>query len=344
MKNLRNVLALSTIAILSGCSTSSLTNPVLFGKTYAEEAASFSYVPIEPTLVETTCGSQKSNCSRITKDRLLDSLPDNSVRLATQKVFGKGNLNLGFVGASIGSEGNTYDVIIDFVNTETVNVQFLGYWQGFRINTETGKIQERITSANSQSGSFPGKKTFIERPFNAGDTVWRLVIYKRLDVDDDKNNLLRENGGASSFLESAPENENIFNIPTYIGIGLRLRANVTVLKGKVDLSSLGSIAAAVESERASGTLSVQTIGVTGKTARESLQLINKIDDSTIQSAIQSLASIKASIDGESTSLTPRVLGIQNTIGVDASGINTIHSYLASLPLELNILDDSQVVN
>lgn len=308
---------------LTACSSTGSNSALSFGKTYAEEQAAFTYVPLEPTLVKMTCAQREDTCNNLTKENLLNGLPDNSVRLATRKISGKGNLDVGFIGASVGTEGSTYDVIIDFVNTQTVNVQFLGYWQGFERDKKTGKITDRIRNE-------AGQKTFIERPINTDGTVWKLVILDRLGLQNE--NKLTD--GGASFLQDSNPNENLFNIPTYLGIGLRLKATVTVTKGNVDLSNLVSIAAAVEADKASGTLSVQTIGVTGKTPRESLQLLNKIDDTTIQSAIQSLASIKASIDGTGTTITPRVVGIQNTIGVDSSGINILHSYLAASPLEL----------
>ena len=120
-----------------------------------------------------------------------------------------------------------------------------------------------------------------------------------------------------------------FNIPVYFGIGLRLKANVTVLSGSVNLSSLPAITAAVSANNATGTMSVQTIGISGNTARSNLLLLDKIDSTTIQNAIQVLASIKASIESEDTTITPRIVGFHNTIGAGAQGVNLIHSLLSS---------------
>ena len=128
-----------------------------------------------------------------------------------------------------------------------------------------------------------------------------------------------------SEIETSPEE---FNVPVYIGIGLRLKANVTVLKGSVNLTSLPSLTAAVESGDATGTMSVQTIGISGKAARTNLLLLDKIDETTIQNAIQVLANIKASIESEDTVVTPRILGFHNTVAAGPQGINLIHSKIS----------------
>ena len=108
-----------------------------------------------------------------------------------------------------------------------------------------------------------------------------------------------------------------------------LGANVTVNKGEVNLGNLTALTAAVESGDATGTMSVQTIGISGRAARTNLLLLDKIDTTTIQNAIQVLASIKASIESEDTTITPRIVGFHNTIGAGSQGVNLIHSLLTS---------------
>ena len=99
-------------------------------------------------------------------------------------------------------------------------------------------------------------------------------------------------------------------IPVYVGVGLRLTADLQVLRGNLNLSSLGAIAAGVESGRASGSLVVQTIGVTGKQVSTSLPMPSDLNQTTVQNAILALGSIKAVIyDGKNTTITPRVTGI-----------------------------------
>ena len=99
-------------------------------------------------------------------------------------------------------------------------------------------------------------------------------------------------------------------IPVYVGVGLRLTADLQVVRGSLNLSSLGAIAAGVESGRASGSLVVQTIGVTGKQVSTSLPMPSELNQTTVQNAILALGSIKAVIyDGKNTTITPRITGI-----------------------------------
>lgn len=100
------------------------------------------------------------------------------------------------------------------------------------------------------------------------------------------------------------------SIPVYVGVGLRLTADLKVSRGAVKLSSLGSIAAAVEAGNASGSLVVQTLGLTGKHVSTVLPLPSDLNQTTVQNAILALGSIKAILNNEkSLIVTPRAVGI-----------------------------------
>ncbi len=86
-------------------------------------------------------------------------------------------------------------------------------------------------------------------------------------------------------------------------------------------------------------MSVQTIGISGKAARSNLLLLDKIDATTIQNAIQVLASIKASIESADTTITPRIVGFHNTIGAGPQGINAIHSLISGAEYKSELIID-----
>ena len=123
-------------------------------------------------------------------------------------------------------------------------------------------------------------------------------------------------------------------IPVYVGVGLRLTADIKVLKGTVNLASLGAIAASVEGGNASGSLVVQTIGVTGKQVSTSLPMPSELNQTTVQTAILSLGAIKAIIyDKESALITPRVTGIYLPLPTGSEQlVNNIVSELARYPI------------
>lgn len=340
MRNYLIVLLLG--GVLQGCSS---LNSLRFNETYAEQQAGYSYIPVEPTPVQINCvanDGKGNNCNQVSKSSLLDSLPDNSVRIASRLVSGTTKLGMPVFGSDIGIEGNTYEVIIDFVNTQTVNKQFLGKWYV--------TIPETVEKLNR---CYPFEKSVLEvNPLDKYEN-WTL----RASLIQPEEYLTEENYRTKvtqfdTFEKGRPEykqvrlrcketlsdtvpyeeiqiSPEVFNIPVYIGIGLRLKANVTVLKGEVNLSSLPALTAAVSAGHATGTMSVQTIGISGKAARSNLLLLDKIDSTTIQNAIQVLASIKSSIESEDTTITPRIVGFHNTIGAGAQGVNLIHSLLAS---------------
>lgn len=350
-------MAISFCAILAGCQTLG-NSDLTFGNTVAENLAGYTYVPVEPFRVklQNSCNCTPEN-KKITKDQLLNALPDNAIRIATRQISGSSDTDLSVVGFNTGIKGNSYEVIIDYVTTDTINTTFLAYWQPFK-RDKYGKISERKNGIK-QFIDFP-KNTVKPKPI--GDdygTIWQLVIYGRASenggfiglsdqqyleriVDDYKKQGEKKETFSPEVSKSEHRKSNAFNVPVYVGVGLRLKANVTVLKGEVHFTGLNAITTAVENGKATGSLSVQTIGVTGASPRTSLQLISKIDDTTILSAISNLSAIKASIEGKSTSISPRIVGFHNTAGLDAHGINRIHSLLAEGHLTLDLKELSAV--
>jgi hypothetical protein len=125
---------------------------------------------------------------------------------------------------------------------------------------------------------------------------------------------------------AAPKvNTEVTLVPTYVGVGLRLTANVTVNEGSVDLGNLVALGAAAKAKKVSGTLVVQTLGISGDSISSLIPVPSDISDSTIQSAILSLGAIKAKMYEADTRISPRVLGIYNNLGGGQRGIATFIS-------------------
>ena len=202
---------------------------------------------------------------------ILDSLPDNAVRIAVKEYDAKGKLAYG--ASSVGSEGKRYQVILDYINVDATNIRF----SLKTAVTEQGgeKLLDVLEVARAS-----------EKEYIPDDQLKR---YTPEQIERVKGNIV---------------------IPVYVGVGLRLTADLQVIKGNINLSSLGAIAAEVQAGKASGTLVVQTLGVTGKQVSTSLPLPSELNQTTVQNAILSLGSIKAIIyDSQSTTVTPRVTGM-----------------------------------
>lgn len=123
-------------------------------------------------------------------------------------------------------------------------------------------------------------------------------------------------------------------IPVYVGVGLRLRARVEVLKGKVNLASLGGLAADAKAERVGGSLTVQTLGINGPKVSLLVAAPSELNPTTLQNALQSLGSIRSLIYAADTQPRARVTGIYYPFPkADPEIINAIVSELARTPIE-----------
>lgn len=282
-------------ALLAGCANLSST---YLPRTMGEERSGYAYVPLDPLPVvdqfDFDCRAEESLPHTLRDGKravpLLDSLPDNAVRVAILNKNNKSGLSFGE--SSLGLENQRYLVILDYVNVETSNITFV-----------------------------------MSEPFDVDSST---ISYRRIERLDQRERI-------RTFFSAPPTNSDELNvvIPVYVGVGLRLTADITVLKGKVNLASLGAIAAGVEAGRVSGSLVVQTLGVSGQQVTSALPLPSEINQTTVQAAILAMGSIKAVLFDPKTRITPRVTGMHLTIQ-NASDrlVNSVVSELARRPIPL----------
>jgi hypothetical protein len=160
-----------------------------------------------------------------------------------------------------------------------------------------------------------------------------ILDYIKFATDSIGVNLSKpdEKGNKIATLAPQPSEVNAV-VPIYIGVGLRLTANIYIKKGNVDLGSLFALGVAAKAEQLSGTLVIQTLGVSGPEISGLIPMPGEISESTIQNAILALASIKAKIYDNKTSISPRVVGVYNTLGGGATTINGFISALLESPI------------
>lgn len=125
-------------------------------------------------------------------------------------------------------------------------------------------------------------------------------------------------------------------VPVYIGVGLRLTANISVKKGTVNLGNLFSIGIEASSDNVSGTLVVQTLGITGENISNIIPMPNELNPTTIQNSIMALGTIKSKIYDKKTIIRPRVVGVYNSLGGGTETINEFISSLLKKPLKLKV--------
>jgi hypothetical protein len=123
-------------------------------------------------------------------------------------------------------------------------------------------------------------------------------------------------------------------IPVYVGIGLRLTANLTARKGGMNLSNLGGIAASAQAEKISGSLTMQTLGIFNQQVAATFPIPSDLNSTAVQNALVSLGSVKAIVYDRDTGTRPRVTGIYNPLPTsDPKLINKIYAALARTPVE-----------
>lgn len=309
------VLFLLFAVTLTGCQSIIGTTPDGLPSTLGERSASYGYIPldglaIEQTLADESCSpwraftASKTRFSTATEltgrqsganpfKPLLESLPDISVRFAVASVDASGGLTFG--PAKITAKNGNYKAVLDYVNVDAIPVTF---WISAIVD---GK---RVSPSKARHGQLPV-------------SGFEAVLQTEDGVGIDKPS----------------EASELVTIPVYVGVGMRLSADIAALEGGVPLTSLGVIGLEAQAKRLIGTLSVQTIGIAGESVATSLPLPSKLDQTTIENGILSIGSSRAVVyrrDAQTTSsiTTPRVVGLYSPIGSDPALVNAIYSELS----------------
>ncbi|MBI3777859.1 MAG: hypothetical protein HY274_02930 [Gammaproteobacteria bacterium] len=93
-----------------------------------------------------------------------------------------------------------------------------------------------------------------------------------------------------------------------VGVGLRINAEVVTTKSNLDLSGIMAIGVNASEGNLRGGISVDVIGIDSKDVTNLIPLTASIDQSSIQAALQALASIKTKL-WETTTITPHLVAI-----------------------------------
>lgn len=125
-----------------------------------------------------------------------------------------------------------------------------------------------------------------------------------------------------------------------VGIGLRLISQITTFESGINIGDISSIGIAAKMGKLNGTLMIEVIGIKSKDVTNLLPLPSEINQSTIQSAMQSLATIKSKIYDQYTDLYPQVLAIKMKRDSTDSN-NTIEENRVKLQFENNQITTSE---
>jgi hypothetical protein len=249
--------------------------------------------------------------------------PDLTVRIAIAKLDQSGSFEFGAVKAA--AANSTYKVIFDFINADQVGHQVtatpvfsgacdpamdgtttaldINFRRMLRETSEDPKAACRATLL-VESVPFPSTKSF-DPPFaTAGG---------------------QKRGKASRVA-----------LPIFIGVGLRVTADITTVSlsadAKINLASLAGIGAAASNNQLVGTLTFQTLGVTGSDVMPLVPVPSKLDETTVSNALIAVGEIKAllskgaSEDATSRNklrISPRILGFYNSLPGGSETVNQV---------------------
>jgi len=310
---------------LTGCQTLS---PAGLGPTIGERAAAHGYVPVDPLPIEQVTDAGTCLDAGAAKALpLLNALPDVTIRFAVAEFDANGGLNFG--PAKVTSANGSYRAVLDYINADNVPIDFY--------------IRRTVARANEIDRQEPAS-----RPLKSGDVVIgyeariapqflqsEVRLDKRINRSSDTE---RNRYDIDDFVEKEKEKleSNGFGavtIPIYVGVGLRLSADIRASKGGIGLTGLSSIGAGAEAKYLTGTLAVQTLGINGKAIATTLPLPNKLDQTTVENAVLAIGGARAIIytasdanDGART--TPRVVGLYSPVGSDPRLISAVYSELS----------------
>ena len=256
---------------------------------------------------QATEGSSSTNCCNQVEREflpLLESLPDISVRFAVASFDTNGGLNFGPV--KVTKKDKNYRAILDYVNVDTIPVRF---W--VTAYNKTGAV-ELSTAVEGLTADYYEVQLYNEE----AHCKERSICEKSTDST------------------SKVEHRRLVSIPVYVGIGMRLSADITAQKNDIAITSLGSLGLEAAAKNITGTLAVQTIGISGLSIATALPLPSSLDQTTIENGILAIGSSRAIVyrsgseDGKrGIYTTPRVVGLYSPIGSDPKLINEIYSEL-----------------
>ncbi|VVP17359.1 hypothetical protein PS900_03668 [Pseudomonas fluorescens] len=326
-----------TVIMLLACL--GLTGCSLFGQNLQSSADSESvstYVPLDPFPVVSTQGeSCKSPDSAevlgvgrnslpeghladvdtpIYKD-MLSSLPDNAVRMVVENVTSSGSVTYGV--GKIGGRFERYRVTADYTSADTINMPL---WISKEVELKT--INPKVSLAS----------TTLKRVVPLSEVI-PVGFQVRLDgtgyvYTSERYSVRRAVPG-----ESPPSGYEVYNIPVYVGIGIRITSNIEITGSTANISGIAAIGFEAESNNLKGSLVVQTLGVNGKAVSSALPMQSELNATTAQNALIATASIKTLLYSDDTQIYPRVVGLYLPFSSKKALVNAIISELSSSRVE-----------
>lgn len=302
---MNKITLLITTLLFVGCTSTSAANSKKNSKdqaeTLGEAKSSYTYIPLDPLAVTwAKAGSCESSSNRLP---LVEALPDQTVRMSIKKISVNGNVS--FTGFETAAKDDTFEVTYDYGMSDTVSLGL--------IVAKYLLAKKKYISIKDDSGS--DNFVYDYRYFDTQSKESYKETYEKLKVEIDG--------------QSIDETWTKVVVPIYVGLGVRMKANIKINDASADIGGLFSIAAAAASNKISGNLSLQTIGATSEKITATLPVPNEINEATLTNALIAMGSIKVMLHENAVKTSPRVLGFYNPFGGGDEFANVVIQVLAS---------------
>jgi hypothetical protein len=239
---------------------------------YLGASGSNGFKPVSPIQVDLS----QVNTSNA---EILNALPNETIKISVGQVDAIGNVSFGPIGAT--QKNGSYVVVLDYIKFKVEK----------HIINATPIIPADLEDEYESEDKDGDKHRHIHRP----------IYYPEYDTD-----------GSLIEWKASDKGEQPIRIQFYVGVGLRMTATVFVKEAGVDLSSLYGLGAAAEQKKISGSLLVETLGVTGPDISPLLPWPSEINVSSIQNAIQSIATVKAKMyEEKGVYIKPQIIQVDN---------------------------------
>lgn len=195
--------------------------------------------------------------------------------------------------------------------------------------SDQGKVTERAEQISRRTVSF------------AQDILYETASSEK-SVDDERRSItgteqydVKSISGALTTEQRdnlADEGYEEFNVPIYVGIGLRIVAEGISLSGDANISGIGVIGTEAEAKRLLGSLTVQTLGVNSQAVASALPVQSELSRTTAENAFVAIGSIKAMSHQAETIKFPRVVGFYLPFPGGKPLVNALISELSRNPV------------
>jgi len=260
-------------------------------------------------------------------------LPDNAVRMSMELFDSSGKVTYGV--SKVGTTGAAYKLTADYVNSDTVNKSVwirrtmlvhmtkTSYDSAGKVNAREEISQRKPVSLALGTGTLPK----IESGESGGKEEIQPIV--GTDLYDVKSSDPTSTEDRQKLQDKGYEE---FNVPIYVGIGLRVIAEGISLSGDANISGIGVIGAEAEAKRLLGSLTVQTLGINSQAVASALPVHSELSRTTAENAFVAIGSIKSMLHQAETIKFPRVVGLYLPFPGGKPLVNALISELSRKPV------------